>query len=115
MSIYGYKKSVVDQRYGLLELREVSFEFNPKDLRRIACFLEHFADELEQRNVAEQPRAFGMLRSRLAYRPPSDRDHRLESNPRATCEGGVTAVSDPGIEAHIARYPRRHRPVRTPQ
>ena len=49
MSIYGYKKGVVDERNGPLELREVSLLFEPEDLRRVARFLHHYADELESR------------------------------------------------------------------
>jgi hypothetical protein len=36
MPIYGYKKAVVDEEYGLLELREISLEFSPEGLRRVA-------------------------------------------------------------------------------
>jgi hypothetical protein len=49
MPIYGYERTVVNQEFGLLELREVSLEFNAEDLRRLACFLEHFAGQFEQR------------------------------------------------------------------
>jgi hypothetical protein len=47
MPIYGYKKAVVDEEYGLLELREISFEFSPEGLRRVARFLHHYADRIE--------------------------------------------------------------------
>jgi hypothetical protein len=48
MPIFGYKRTIVNQEIGLLELREVSLEFNAADLRRLACFLEHFAGQIEQ-------------------------------------------------------------------
>ena len=47
MPIYGYKKAVADERNGPLELREISLKFKPEELRRIARFLHHYADELE--------------------------------------------------------------------
>jgi hypothetical protein len=48
MPVYGYQRAVVDARYDLLELREVSFQFGPADLRRIAAFLSHYANEMER-------------------------------------------------------------------
>lgn len=47
MPAFGYKKAVVNEQYGLLELSEVSLEFNPADLRRIAAFLLHHAEMIE--------------------------------------------------------------------
>ena len=38
---------MIDPEYGLLELREVSFDLNPADLRRLADFLRHYADRAE--------------------------------------------------------------------
>ena len=38
MPIYGYASKVVDEEYGLLELREISLEFSPEGLRRVARF-----------------------------------------------------------------------------
>ena len=47
MPIYGYKRTVVNEEFGLLELREITLDFKAADLRRLACFLEHYADEIE--------------------------------------------------------------------
>ena len=47
MPIYGYKRAVVDQEFGLLDLREISFDLRADDLRRVARFLEHYAGEIE--------------------------------------------------------------------
>jgi hypothetical protein len=47
MPIYGYASKVVDEEYGLLELREISLEFSPEGLRSVARFLDHYADRLE--------------------------------------------------------------------
>ncbi len=47
MPIYGYQRAVVDQEYGLLEMREVSFDLGAADLRRVAAFLRHCADRLD--------------------------------------------------------------------
>lgn len=46
--IYGYSKRIADEKHGLHEMREVSFEFAPSDLRRVAAFLNSAADALEQ-------------------------------------------------------------------
>ena len=45
--IYGYKRAVVDKEFDLLDLREISFDLRPDDLRRVARFLEHYAAEIE--------------------------------------------------------------------
>jgi hypothetical protein len=37
------------KEFGLLELREISFDLPPEDLRRVARFLEHYAGEIESR------------------------------------------------------------------
>jgi hypothetical protein len=47
MPLYGHKKAVVDERSGPFELREISLEFEPEDLRRVARFLHHYADRIE--------------------------------------------------------------------
>lgn len=47
MPVYGYQRAVVDSRFGLLELREVSFAFDPAGLRRVAAFLLHYAERME--------------------------------------------------------------------
>jgi hypothetical protein len=47
MPIYGYARKVVDEEYGLLELREISLEFSPEGSRSVARFLDHYADRLE--------------------------------------------------------------------
>jgi hypothetical protein len=49
MPIYGYQRAVVDEGFGLLELREISLDFDSGGLRRLARFLEHFADQIESR------------------------------------------------------------------
>jgi hypothetical protein len=49
MPIYGYQRAVVDAEFGLLELREISLDFNPADLRRLATFMEYFANQIESR------------------------------------------------------------------
>ena len=47
MPIYGYKRAVVDKVFDLLDLREISFDLRPDDLRRVARFLDHYAAEIE--------------------------------------------------------------------
>ncbi|MDG3007413.1 Imm32 family immunity protein [Paludisphaera mucosa] len=47
MPAYGYQRAVVDAEYGLLELREVSFDLSPDGLRRLATFLRECADRAE--------------------------------------------------------------------
>jgi hypothetical protein len=47
MQIYVYKRAVVDKEFELLDLREISFDLRPDDLRRVARFLEHYAAEIE--------------------------------------------------------------------
>ena len=49
MPIYGYKRTVVNEEFGLLELREITLDFKAADLRRLACFLDQFADRVESR------------------------------------------------------------------
>lgn len=49
--IFGYSKQIVDERYGLHELREVSFQFAPSELRRVAAFLKSAADAIEQNTL----------------------------------------------------------------
>ena len=47
MPAYGYQRAVVDPEYGLLELREVSFDLSPDGLRRLAAFLLDCAHRAE--------------------------------------------------------------------
>jgi hypothetical protein len=47
MPVYGYGRTVIDPEHGLLEMREISFDLSPSDLRRVAAFLWHFADRIE--------------------------------------------------------------------
>jgi ferredoxin-NADP reductase len=47
MPVYGYSRIVVDPEFGLMELREVSFGLPPVDMRRVAAFLQHYADLIE--------------------------------------------------------------------
>lgn len=47
MPLYGYQRAVIDHEYGLLELREVSFDMSVADLRRVAAFLSACADQIE--------------------------------------------------------------------
>ncbi len=47
MPIYGYQRSVVNEEFGLLELREICLDLQPADLTRLARFLEHYAAEME--------------------------------------------------------------------
>jgi hypothetical protein len=47
MPAYGYQRTVVDPEYGLLELREVSFDLSSDGLRRLAAFLRDCADRAE--------------------------------------------------------------------
>lgn len=46
--IYGYSEKIVDEEYGLLQLREISFEFAPRELKRIAAFLNSAAEAIEK-------------------------------------------------------------------
>ena len=69
MPIYGYPGLVVDDGFGLLELREITLDLQPADLRRLARFLEHYAAEIES----------GVLRTGhvhlTTYDPGWRRDH----------------------------------------
>ena len=47
MPIYGYQRAVLDSEYGLLDSREVSFDLSATDLRRMAAFLQHYADRMD--------------------------------------------------------------------
>jgi hypothetical protein len=47
MPIYGYKREVANAEFGLLELREISFNLQADDLRRVSRFLERCAVEIE--------------------------------------------------------------------
>jgi len=44
--LYGYSSRTVNE-YGLLEMREISFDASPSDLRKIANFLEKMADVID--------------------------------------------------------------------
>ena len=45
--IYGYSEKIVNEEYGLLLMREVSFALNPVQLRLVAKFLIRAAEQLE--------------------------------------------------------------------
>jgi len=45
--IYGYSEKVVNEEYGLLQMREVSFAMNPSQLRLVAKFLVRAAEQME--------------------------------------------------------------------
>jgi hypothetical protein len=45
--IYGYSEKVVNEEYGLLQMREVSFAMSPGQLRLVATFLLRAAEQLE--------------------------------------------------------------------
>jgi hypothetical protein len=47
MSAYGYQRGVIDPEYGLMGLREVTFDLSPDGLRRLAAFLRDCADRVE--------------------------------------------------------------------
>ena len=47
MAIYGYKVDEQSNDAQPLRLSEVTFQFSPADLRRIAAFLSACADEIE--------------------------------------------------------------------
>jgi hypothetical protein len=47
MPAYGYSSRVVDDKFGLLQLREVSFDLSPTQLRSVAAFLTDCADRLD--------------------------------------------------------------------
>ena len=46
--LFGYPDKIVDKQYGLYQLREVSFQFAPSVLRRVAAFLDSAADAIEK-------------------------------------------------------------------
>jgi hypothetical protein len=46
MPIYGYKRAVLSDE-GLLDMREVSLDLSPADLRRVAAFMVYFADRMD--------------------------------------------------------------------
>ena len=45
--IYGYSEQVVDEEYGLLQMREITFSMTPEQLRLVAKFLERIAHDIE--------------------------------------------------------------------
>jgi len=45
--IYGYSEKIVNEEYGLLQMREVSFAMSPGQLRLVATFLLRAAKQLE--------------------------------------------------------------------
>lgn len=45
--IYGYPEKVVNEQYGLLQMREISFAMNAAQLRLVATFFVRVAEELE--------------------------------------------------------------------
>jgi len=47
MPFTGTEGAAVDEGIGLLELREISLEFSPEGVRRVACFFLHYAARLE--------------------------------------------------------------------
>jgi hypothetical protein len=47
MSIYGCKRTVINEEFGLLELAEITISFAAADLRRFARFLNHYVDQVE--------------------------------------------------------------------
>jgi hypothetical protein len=48
MPVYGYQRRIVGQEYGLLEMREVTFQMAPTELRRVAAFLVEYADRIDR-------------------------------------------------------------------
>jgi hypothetical protein len=47
MPVYGYQRQAVDEEYGVLEMREVSFALSPDELRNVAAFLVACADDID--------------------------------------------------------------------
>ena len=47
MPIYGYQRRVADEKYGLLEMKEVSFNCPSSDLRKVAEFFVNCANALD--------------------------------------------------------------------
>ena len=47
MPVWGYSSRVADAKHGLLQMREVSFDLRPADLRAVAAFLADCADRIE--------------------------------------------------------------------
>ena len=45
--IYGYSEKIVNEEYGLLQMREVSFAMSPGQLRLVATFLLRAAEQIE--------------------------------------------------------------------
>ena len=50
--IYGYSRRVVDEAHGLLELKEITFDLEPSELRAIASFLVSAAEQIESGAMA---------------------------------------------------------------
>lgn len=104
MPVYGYQRAVVDEKYGLLELREVTFSFSPADLRRLARFLEHFAGEIESRVSGEiEPRSW---RTAHVHLTNFDREWRRD-HPEVDV---IIANPDPEPPAWQEEVPRRTGP-----
>jgi hypothetical protein len=68
MPIYGYKRTVVNEEFGLLELREITLCFDAADLRRLCLFLEDFTHQIES----------GRWRSDHAHLATFDREWRRD-------------------------------------
>jgi len=45
--LYGYSEKVADEEYGLLQMREVTFAMSARDLKLVAAFLVHVAEQME--------------------------------------------------------------------
>jgi hypothetical protein len=45
--IYGYKSKVIDEKYELLEMKEVTFAAQPSVLREIGGFFLYMTDNME--------------------------------------------------------------------
>jgi hypothetical protein len=49
--IYGYTSKLVNDQYGLYQMREINLQFPPGELRRIASFLNAVAEAIENNTM----------------------------------------------------------------
>jgi len=49
--LFGYSRRTANAESGLLELKEVTFDLEPRDLRILAAFLSASADQIESREL----------------------------------------------------------------
>ncbi len=50
MQVYGYQQRVADEEFGLLQMREITFDATAAELRAVAAFILDCAERFESRD-----------------------------------------------------------------